>query len=104
DAPEHVNAFLELCLSLTEPFFTPEMPGVLPDFFDADGAYDFGRSDLPKRAIAAGKRFAFDAKLRPPPREVVFLDRKMGGLFIMLSVLRARVKVRPILERYLSDI
>ena len=44
---------------------------------------------------------AFSFKLRPPPREIVFLDRKMGGIFIFLSVLKARFNAAEVLDPYL---
>lgn len=81
------RSFAELCFLLMEPF---------------GGEYDWGGSDLPKRAARAGAELAFQFRLRPPPREVVFLDRKMGGVFIFLSALGARLDARPLLDRHLA--
>lgn len=73
DSLELVKDYVELCLLLTEPF--------------TSGVYDWGQSDLPKRVAAKVSRIAVSYKLRTPPRELVFLDRKLGGVFIFLSVL-----------------
>jgi predicted unusual protein kinase regulating ubiquinone biosynthesis (AarF/ABC1/UbiB family) len=88
DSPELLGHFADLCLLITEPFHSRD--------------YDWGTSDLPKRVAAKGAQMALSFKLRPPPREVVFLDRKMGGIFIFMSVLKARFDAAASLEGYLS--
>jgi len=71
--------------------------------FNSDEAYDWGTSDLPKRVIKKGKDVVMAFKLRVPPREVVFLDRKMGGIFIFLSTLKVQIRASELLEKYLVD-
>lgn len=87
DSPELLDHFASLCFLITEPF---------------QGVYDWRGSDLPKRVAARGAQMAFSFKLRPPPREIVFLDRKMGGIFIFLSVLGAKIDAGRVLEPYLG--
>jgi predicted unusual protein kinase regulating ubiquinone biosynthesis (AarF/ABC1/UbiB family) len=89
DAPELLNHFVELCTMFAEPFHSPN--------------YDWSASDLPKRVMAQGARMAMSFKLRAPPREVVFLDRKMGGIFIILSVLGARFDAAASFEKYQTE-
>lgn len=91
DTPELRSQFVDLCLLITEPF--RESPG--------GGDYDWGSSDLPKRVARLGAKILFSFRLRVPPREVVFLDRKMGGMFVFLSVLKARIPARELLTKYL---
>lgn len=81
-----LNHFVDLCMMIAEPFHTTD--------------YDWAKSDLPRRVTAQGARMAMSFKLRAPPREVVFLDRKMGGIFIILSVLGARFDAAASFERY----
>jgi hypothetical protein len=69
-----------------------------------DGMYDWGASDLPKRVATLGKHIAFNYKLRTPPRELVFLDRKLGGAFIFLSALKCKMDARPLLQSYLAKL
>jgi predicted unusual protein kinase regulating ubiquinone biosynthesis (AarF/ABC1/UbiB family) len=90
DSPELRRDFAALCYLFNEPFH-------------GDGPYDWGASDLPRRVASAGAQLAFGLKLRSPPREVVFLDRKMGGVFIFLSVLGVKLDGRAILESYLAE-
>lgn len=89
DSPELLNHFAELCIMISEPFHSKD--------------YDWAGSDLPKRVTAQGARMAMSFKLRAPPREVVFLDRKMGGIFIILSVLRARFDAAASFEKYQTE-
>jgi predicted unusual protein kinase regulating ubiquinone biosynthesis (AarF/ABC1/UbiB family) len=102
DTEEQLAIFIELCYLVAEPFFTPTTPGVPKEFFDPDGAYQYGESDLPKRAARKGGQYAFAFKLRTPPREIIFLDRKLGGLFIFLSVLKVRLRGRDVIAKYLE--
>jgi predicted unusual protein kinase regulating ubiquinone biosynthesis (AarF/ABC1/UbiB family) len=67
--------------------------------FTHAGVYDFGTSDLPPRARDAAARLAFRHGFRnPPPPEILFLQRKLGGTFLQCARLRARVDVCGLLE------
>ena len=86
--PEPVlQAFAELCEMIVEPF---------------RGDYDWGASDLPRRAGEKIARNALTRYFRIPPREIVFLHRRLSGVFILLAALQARWDSRPVLERHLS--
>ncbi len=80
--------FVELCNLVIEPF--------------NHGVYDWGKSDLPQRATRMGVKLVVDERLPSPPRELLFLDRKLGGVFIFLSHLGARIDGRPLLEKAIS--
>jgi predicted unusual protein kinase regulating ubiquinone biosynthesis (AarF/ABC1/UbiB family) len=102
DSEELKNTFTDLCYLFTEPFVKRSDEAPPPEeTLDLDGAYDWGKGDLPTRVAKKGSRLIWGSGLRPPPREVVFLDRKMGGVFIFLSVLRTRIKGRELVEKYL---
>ena len=67
------------------------------------GPYDFGRSDLTLRLRDSSYVLAFDqGHWRPPPPDMIFLHRKLAGLFLLCARLRARVDVRDLLLRYLD--
>jgi predicted unusual protein kinase regulating ubiquinone biosynthesis (AarF/ABC1/UbiB family) len=87
DTQELKDYLFELCALIVEPFSTD--------------SYAWGESDLPKRvakqALEIPKRFS----LRTPPREIIFLDRKMLGVFTALTVLKAKINGREILDPYL---
>ncbi len=101
DGPERKAMFVELCELICEPFATANMSGIRNDLFDAEGKYSWGASDLPKRVAKRGTQMVFNLSLRTPPREAIFLDRKLGGTFIFLSALKVCLNGRDILGKYL---
>jgi hypothetical protein len=48
-------------------------------------------------------RAAITRYFRIPPREIVFLHRRLSGVFILLAALHARWDARPVLERRLGS-
>jgi predicted unusual protein kinase regulating ubiquinone biosynthesis (AarF/ABC1/UbiB family) len=89
DSEAMLENFAAMCFMISEPFHAP--------------AYDWRASDLPKRVAALGAQLAFSFKLRTPPRELVFLDRKLGGIFIFMSVLGAKFDATETLEECLKS-
>jgi predicted unusual protein kinase regulating ubiquinone biosynthesis (AarF/ABC1/UbiB family) len=56
------------------------------------GAYDFGASDLFARSFAQGRaQFFGEGYARTPPPDLLFLQRKFAGTFMLCTRLRARV-------------
>jgi len=103
DKPELVDRFVELCLMVVEPFADPSRPGGPVAHMDRGGRYDWGATDLPGRLAAKGKEGVLAFKLRTPPPWTFFLDRKLGGVYMILSVLGARFDGRAILRRYIEE-
>lgn len=88
--------YFQLCCLIGEPFSeNPENP-----FTDKDGNYDWKSTDLPKRVAIIGREILKNHKLRVPPRESIFLDRKLGGAFIFASVVGLQGKARSGLLKY----
>ena len=83
-----LEAFAELCELIVEPFGSPGSQGV---------QYDWGASDLPRRAGKLVARNALTRYFRIPPREIVFLHRRLSGVFILLAALGAKWDARPVL-------
>lgn len=101
ESPRRVlDAFADVGFLMIEPF--SENPP--PELLTADGAYRWGESDLPRRVSLAISRAAISRWFRIPPREIVFLHRRLGGVFVLLSVLGAELHGRPILEEYLRNL
>lgn len=97
------DLFADFCFAMVEPFNQVNAPEEAKKFFDEQGCYDFKATDLPKRLSKKVSEVIMSFKLRAPPREVVFLDRKTGGVFVFLSVLRAKVNARPLLDSFLTE-
>lgn len=83
-----LEAFTGLCELIVEPF--------------RGGPYDWGGSDLPNRVGAKMARDALSRWFRIPPREIVFLHRRLAGVFILIAALNVRWDARPVLERFLE--
>jgi predicted unusual protein kinase regulating ubiquinone biosynthesis (AarF/ABC1/UbiB family) len=67
------------------------------------GTYDFGSSDLAERVQRASMKLAFGRGLkRPPPPELVFIQRKLAGTFHLCTKLDAHVSARELARPYLE--
>ncbi len=79
---------LDIFIEATEPLRTP-------------GAYDFGRSDLAQRIHQRGMAISSTPDAwHTPPADVLFLHRKMGGLYMLAAQLGAQVDVHAIFSQY----
>jgi predicted unusual protein kinase regulating ubiquinone biosynthesis (AarF/ABC1/UbiB family) len=69
-----------------------------------EGVYDYGASDLPRRARGLGIDLAFKrGLLRMPPSDTMFLHRKLVGVFLLLARLNARVPTGRLLQPFLAS-
>lgn len=89
DTEEIVLLHRELCENFLEPF-------------RGTGEFDFRATDLPQRMKAMAPRIITTFKFRAPPREILFLNRKMIGTFFFLGAIGARFAPRPFIEKYLD--
>ena len=84
DPPGYRNGIMALLRDATEPVRTA-------------GSYDFGSTDLADRMRDRLVHMRLhDGFWRLPPTGVLFLHRKLGGLYMLLTRLRARVAVREL--------
>lgn len=66
-----------------------------------DTPFDFARAGLAARFAEAGQHFAEDRSFAViPPVDALFLQRKVGGLYLLCARLGACIPVRPLLERH----
>lgn len=82
--------FVEMLRSAAEPFQRVGRPFV---FRDADYA---------ARSGDVVKRFTKSLRFSPPPRRLIFLHRKLGGLFQLLKRLDVELDLSPYWERMLA--
>ncbi|AWN14501.1 AarF/ABC1/UbiB kinase family protein [Salinisphaera sp. LB1] len=98
DSPQRVfDDFANVGLLIIEPF-RAEPPAELST---PDGRYKWGESDLFWRVSKAVQDAAISRWFRIPPREIVFLHRRLGGVFVLLSVLGAQINAHDLLGAYL---
>lgn len=89
DSTALVSLFEQFCFGMVEPFQ------------EKAGDYDWKKSDLPQRLTKIALQILQKFPLRTPPREILFLDRKTGGVFIFLSVLGAKMNGAKLLAKKL---
>ncbi len=66
-----------------------------------DTPFDFARADLLERLRDMGLAIGNDRDLtHVPPAATLFLHRKIGGMYLMAAKLKARVRLRAIVERW----
>ncbi len=72
------------------------------DALRAPGGFDFAGTDLPVRLQAEGEALARSGFVPPPvPIDVLYLQRKVGGMFLLASRLGARVDVAELVGGHL---
>lgn len=86
ESQEAKAGFADLLLVSAEPFH----PGRQPFRFEDD--------DYAKRTRDTGARFARQLKYSPPPHSLLFLHRKLGGIFNFVKKLDVTIDLRPYWE------
>ncbi|MEL6683706.1 MAG: AarF/ABC1/UbiB kinase family protein [Pseudomonadota bacterium] len=80
-----------------------DMMGMAFDALRGDGPFDFTDKALPRAMQNAGTALAEDGFIPPPlPIDVLLLQRKFGGMFLLASQLGAQVDLRGYLQRYVG--
>jgi predicted unusual protein kinase regulating ubiquinone biosynthesis (AarF/ABC1/UbiB family) len=82
--------FVDMLMSAAEPFGRHLQP------------FDFGSTDYAVRSQNVVKRFVASLRFSPPPRHLIFLHRKLGGLFQLLRRLDIAMDLSPYWEQMLG--
>jgi predicted unusual protein kinase regulating ubiquinone biosynthesis (AarF/ABC1/UbiB family) len=70
----------------------------------ADKPYRFGHSDLAVKMGEIVREMRLESRYsRIPPMDILFLHRKLGGLYLLLSRLNARLDIGELARPYLDD-
>lgn len=93
--------FAELCFEAVEVLQNPDRFPPPPEVLNERGEYLWGRSDLPKRILARASRNALSVHFDVPPKEFIFLARKLLGAYTFLHVIEAEVRGNHLLEPFL---
>jgi predicted unusual protein kinase regulating ubiquinone biosynthesis (AarF/ABC1/UbiB family) len=89
--------FRSFCQLVCEPFLKFRST----EFHDSEGRYLWAKSDLPMRLVNRLGEFKSVFKTHSPPRDFIFLDRKVSGMFIVFAKLASEFDPRPHLEKHL---
>ncbi len=98
-----IEGFAQMCQSIVEPFEAQDDPRADRALRNAEGAYRWGDSDLPMRTGRMAAVNAMSVNFRVPPRELIFLHRRLAGVFIMLATLRCEIDGRAAVLAALRD-
>lgn len=105
DPPALKQDYVIICQMLVEPFqknINHPNSSDLNSSESSDSKYDFAASDLPKRVIQVTRDLVIKHGLRAPPREVIFLDRKLAGVYTTLKDLKVHSQFRHLIESKLG--
>lgn len=104
NVPEkNLNQFIELCFMAVEVLADPDVHP-MPDYvLNERREYLWGKSDLPDRVMLKASKSALSVHFDVPPKEFIFLARKLLGAYTFLHVIRAEVRGDTILRPYLQD-
>lgn len=103
DADGILDLFCTMCEMVVEPFATECLTDAESLRRDDAVGYDWGKSDLLDRLALRVKDAALAVRFRPPPRETVFLDRKLIGIYIFLKALKVKFGPRDVILKYLDQ-
>jgi predicted unusual protein kinase regulating ubiquinone biosynthesis (AarF/ABC1/UbiB family) len=79
-----------------------EMLNMTLELLHADGPFDFGDNAFVGQMRDQGMAIAADrANWHIPPASTLFVQRKLGGVYLLASRLQAKVDVRAIMARYI---
>ncbi|MEO6599365.1 MAG: AarF/UbiB family protein [Polyangiaceae bacterium] len=92
ESSETREFFGDMLLSAAEPFALRGQP------------FSFRNADYAARSSQVVRRFVTSLKFSPPPRRLIFLHRKLGGLFQLLKRLDVSLDLSPYWDQMLGGI
>ncbi|HLV76696.1 MAG TPA: AarF/ABC1/UbiB kinase family protein [Marinobacter sp.] len=101
DWPEDVlEKFGQVCMCVLEPLARDRSQWP-PEAVNEQGEYRWKQSDLPARVARQAARSAISRYFRVPPKEFVFLNRKLIGVYTFVAVLYSEFNGEALLRQYL---
>jgi predicted unusual protein kinase regulating ubiquinone biosynthesis (AarF/ABC1/UbiB family) len=102
DWPQTVlNEFASVCIAVLEPL-AKNRPLAGPESFNEVGDYCWKKSNLPTRIARRAAMSAISRYFKVPPKEFVFLNRKLVGVYTFISVLDGQFNGDVILSPYID--
>lgn len=96
-----LDDFCSLCFEAIEVLQDPERFPPPAEVLNDKGEYCWGKSDLPNRIMNRASRNALSVHFDVPPKEFIFLARKLLGAYTFLHVIEAEVRGNTILEPFI---
>ena len=102
NVPQRVHDdFAELCFVAIEPLQNPDRHSPSANVLNENKEYMWGNSDLPSRVMNRASRNALSIHFDVPPKEFIFLVRKLLGAYTFLHVINAEIRGNTLLEPFL---
>ena len=102
DPPRRVQEdFAGLCFEATEALQDPDRFPPPASVVNEKGEYLWGESNLPSRVLNRASRNALSVHFDVPPKEFIFLLRKLLGAYTFLHVIKAQVRGDTILGPFI---
>ena len=103
NAPQRIiDDFTRMCFEAVEVLQDPDRYPPPGHVINERGEYLWGKSDLPARMVGKAGRNALSVHFDVPPKEFIFLARKLLGAYTFLHVIEAEVRGNTILEPFLG--
>lgn len=94
------DGIIDLMFLAIEPF--SDLKDAPAETLTRDGKYIWAKSRLHVRAAAHAARNAASTSFSVPPKELMFLSRKLMGAYTFMTVIDAQIYARSLLEPYMS--
>lgn len=104
DVPHRLlDDFAALCFEAIEALQDPDRFPPPASVINERGEYLWGESNLPNRVMNRASRTALSVHFDVPPKEFIFLFRKLLGAYTFLHVIKAEVRGNSILEPFVHN-
>lgn len=80
-----------------------EMMKIIVEPFLIEGKFDFTDSEFVAKTRDVSWEFTQSLKFSSPPKDLIFLHRKLGGVFGLMKKCKAKIALRPYMEDVLSS-
>lgn len=101
DSLEMQELFVKIALTAVQPFLVEYAGEGKLDGSYGEHEYDWSELMVIHEISKLARNAVFAFKLRPPPREALFIDRKLVGTVTLLKMLRAKLGPRKLALAYL---
>lgn len=96
-----LEEFSELCFEAVEVLQDPDRFPPPASVLNENGEYCWGKSNLPNRIMNRAGRNALSVHFDVPPKEFIFLARKLLGAYTFLHVIESEVRGNSIIEPFI---
>lgn len=68
-----------------------------------DQEYDWATSEIPNQVVKMAPRVMKEISIKNPPKEILFIDRKIGGVFFLMKILKAKFNPMDVAGKWFKE-